>query len=71
MSKEKDLVYQYLKSNSTEEKPITTKDIVDVMVLSGVKKTVTKSVVTILKLEKLIEEVPHADGTIGAWLRVK
>jgi len=26
--------------------------------------------VTMLKLEKLIEEIPHIDGLVGSWLRV-
>lgn len=71
VSKEKDAVYQWLKTNSTDARPVTQRDLVDVMVLSGIKKTVTRSVVTILKLEKLIEEVPHTDGLVGEWLRVR
>lgn len=71
VSKEKDTIYQWLKANSNEQRPITQKDLVDVMVLSGIKKTVTKSVVTILKLDRLIEEVPHVDSLVGEWLRVK
>jgi RecA-family ATPase len=71
VSKEKDTVYQWLKTNSTEARPVTQKDLTDVMVLSGIKKTVTRSVVTILKLEKLVEEVPHTDGLVGEWLRVR
>lgn len=70
VSKEKDTIYQWLKANSTEARPVTLKDLSDVMVLSGIKKTVSKSVVTILKLDKLVEEVPHSDGLIGMWLRV-
>lgn len=70
VSKEKDTIYQWLKANSTEARPVTLKDLSDVMVLSGIKKTVSKSVVTILKLDKLVEEVPHSDALIGMWLRV-
>ena len=71
VTREKDLIYQWLKANSTDNRPVTQKDLVDVMVLSGIKKTVTKSVVTILKLDRLIEEVPHVDSLVGEWLRVK
>lgn len=70
VSKEKDEIYKWLKANSTEERPVTQKDLADIMVLSGIKKTVSKSVVTMLKLEKLVEEIPHIDGLIGSWLRV-
>lgn len=70
VSKEKDEIYKWLKTNSTEERPVTQKDLADIMVLSGIKKTVSKSVVTMLKLEKLIEEIPHIDGLVGSWLRV-
>lgn len=71
VSKEKDTVYQWLKANSTEERPVTQKDLVDVMVLAGIKKTTTRSVVTILKLDRLIEEPEHVDSLVGKWLRVK
>jgi len=70
VSKEKDEIYKWLKANSTEERPVTQKDLADIMVLSGIKKNVSKSVVTMLKLEKLIEEIPHIDGLVGSWLRV-
>lgn len=71
VSKEKDTIYQWLKANSTEDRPVTQKDLVEVMVLAGIKKTTTRSVVTILKLDRLIEEPEHVDSLIGKWLRVK
>jgi len=64
-------VYQFIKANSTEAKPVNEKIVSDHFYLQSprIPKGESKSMVSMLKVQGLIEEVEHADLTVGKYLR--
>lgn len=71
VAKEKEIIFKFLRTKSTEESPVTAKQLVDYFVLEDIKKANTNAIISMLKMDGLIEEVPHRDTLVGKWLRVK
>lgn len=70
---DKDRIFQYLKINSTEARPITQDFVCNYFFIQNPKinKGTCKAVISMLILDGLIEETVHGDETVGKWLRIK
>lgn len=71
VSADKQRILEYIKNNSSEDKPLTITNVTDHFYLQKprITKGRTKAIVGSLKMDKLIEEIPHIDQTVGYWLR--
>ena len=71
VSENKMRLFNYIKSNSTEAKPVTEEHLVSHFYLETpkVKKSDAKAIINMLKIDGLIEEVSHPDMLIGRWLK--
>jgi hypothetical protein len=66
-------VYQFIKNNSTENKPMTLELLQSHFYLSNprLSNTEVKSIITVLKGEGLVTELEHDNVTIGSWFSAK
>lgn len=71
LSFDKQRVLDFIKTNSNESKPVTIEMLTNHFYLQKPKitKSRTKAIIGSLKMEKLVEEIPHIDETVGYWLR--
>lgn len=70
-SKDKQRVFDYIRKNSSEAKPLTENFICDHFNLENprIAKSITKSIIGTLQFEGLIEKAPHIDERVGEWVR--
>lgn len=72
-SRDKQRIYEYIKMNSREDRPITEEVVVSHFYSQSprITKAMTKSAITVLTFEGLIEKVSHIDTLVGEWLRAR
>lgn len=70
-TKDKMRVLEFIRKHSTEQRPLTPQIIADHFYLETPKigKAMTKTFLSMLQFEKVIEIIPHVDATIGDWVR--
>ena len=70
-SKDKQRVFDFIRKNSSEAKPLTENFICDHFNLENprIAKSITKSIIGTLQFEGLIEKAPHIDERVGEWVR--
>lgn len=73
VNNEKERIFNYIKFNSTEEKPLTLEIVGNYFFIQNPKipKATVKAVISMLKVEGLVEELTHGNETVGKWLRIK
>lgn len=73
MSNDKQRVWEFIRANQRDDRPLTEKVIADHFYLESPRiiKSQTKSILTMLQFEKLIEIAPHMDATVGDYVRVR
>ena len=70
-AKDKLRVLEFIRRNSTEDRPLTPQVIADHFYLETprINKIMTKTLLNMLQFERVIEIIPHVDVTIGDWVR--
>jgi len=70
-AKDKLRVLEFIRRNSTEDRPLTPQVIADhfYMETPRINKIMTKTFLGLLQFERVIEIIPHVDVTIGDWVR--
>jgi len=73
MSNDKQRVWEFIRANQRDDRPLTEKIIADHFYLESprILKAQTKAVISMLVFDQLIEIAPHMDATVGDYVRVR
>ena len=73
MSNDKQRVWEFIRANQRDDRPLTEKVIADHFYLESprILKAQTKAVISMLVFDQLIEIAPHMDATVGNYVRVR